>query len=234
MRRTATPPAEPPALGFFGKLPSRGDFVSRALSRRFIDPWDRWLQRVMEAVDPHLWPSADGLDRLIPGCRFAFTAGVCGPDALAGLLVPSFDRVGRRFPLTVAVTLPGASALAGLPSALDAWFSALDSLVGACMTEEMDFDSFQEELADFDTPVLPPGPPPHGPGEGIAVNVPAGQPVTIAFAPLLDSLLLDDRANPYSLWWLHPTEHDAGRVLLAQGLPAPARVAEILTWQCPP
>lgn len=235
MRRAATQqPAPPPELGFYGKLPSRGDFVSRALPRRFIDPWDRWLQRVMEEADPHLWPHAEDFERPIAGCRFALMAGVCGPEALTGLLVPSFDRVGRHFPLTVAVALPTVPALAALPAALGAWFSALDGLVAACMTEQMDFDDFQEELADFDTPALPPGQPAHGPGEGIAANVPAGQPVAAGFAPLLDSLLLDGRASPYSLWWSHPTEHDAGRVLLAQGLPAPARVAEILTWQSPP
>ena len=44
--------------------------------------------------------------------------GVCGPEGLTGLLVPSFDRVGRRFPLTVAVALPTVTALAGLPAAL--------------------------------------------------------------------------------------------------------------------
>ncbi|MCA8907052.1 MAG: type VI secretion system-associated protein TagF [Rhodospirillaceae bacterium] len=235
MRRAANQqPAPPPELGFYGKLPSRGDFVSRALTRRFIDPWDRWLQQVMEEADPLLWPNADSIDRAVAGCRFALMPGVCGPEGLTGLLVPSFDRVGRRFPLTVAVALPTVTALAGLPAALTAWFGALDSLVAACMSEQMDFEDFQEELADFDTPAMPANPPHRGPGEGIAANVPAGQPVAAGFAPLLDSLLLDDRASPYSLWWSHPTDHDAGRVLLAQGLPAPARVAEILTWQSPP
>jgi len=30
-------------LGFYGKLASRGDFVSRALPQSFIGPWDSWL-----------------------------------------------------------------------------------------------------------------------------------------------------------------------------------------------
>ena len=29
-------------LGFYGKLASRGDFVSRALPQSFIGPWDSW------------------------------------------------------------------------------------------------------------------------------------------------------------------------------------------------
>ena len=30
-------------LGFYGKLASRGDFVSRALPQSFVGPWDSWL-----------------------------------------------------------------------------------------------------------------------------------------------------------------------------------------------
>ena len=29
--------------GFYGKLASRGDFVSRGLPQSFIAPWDSWL-----------------------------------------------------------------------------------------------------------------------------------------------------------------------------------------------
>ena len=32
------------SIGFFGKLPSHGDFLSRRLPRSFVDPWDSWLQ----------------------------------------------------------------------------------------------------------------------------------------------------------------------------------------------
>jgi len=35
---------EPVSAGFFGKLPSRGDFVSRYLPKSFLEPWDNWLQ----------------------------------------------------------------------------------------------------------------------------------------------------------------------------------------------
>jgi len=31
--------------GFFGKIPSLGDFVTRDLPREFLDAWDDWLQR---------------------------------------------------------------------------------------------------------------------------------------------------------------------------------------------
>ena len=33
--------------GFYGKLPSIGDFVSRRLPSDFIRPWDQWLQETL-------------------------------------------------------------------------------------------------------------------------------------------------------------------------------------------
>jgi type VI secretion system protein ImpM len=85
-------------IGFFGKLPSRGDFVRAGLSRAIVTAWDGWLQDVMpmshEALDAALGSA--------PAWRFDFGAGVCGPHAACGLFLPSADRVGRSFPLLIA------------------------------------------------------------------------------------------------------------------------------------
>lgn len=43
----------------------------------------------------------------VPIWRFCLTAGLAGPDRIIGILMPSVDRVGRRFPLTLMSTLPG-------------------------------------------------------------------------------------------------------------------------------
>jgi len=34
--------------GYFGKMPVRGDFLSRGLPREFVEPWDDWLQLALE------------------------------------------------------------------------------------------------------------------------------------------------------------------------------------------
>ena len=38
---------EPP--GLYGKLPARGDFVTRRLDRGFVEAWDDWLQQAILA-----------------------------------------------------------------------------------------------------------------------------------------------------------------------------------------
>jgi type VI secretion system protein ImpM len=90
--------------GFFGKLPSRGDFVRGSLSRDVAEAWDRWLQAVLPAAIVRMegeeewqatWLSA-------PSWRFRLPSGMCGPLPLAGIWLPSRDRIGRPFPLIAA------------------------------------------------------------------------------------------------------------------------------------
>jgi type VI secretion system protein ImpM len=86
------------SYGFFGKLPARGDFVSAGLPRSFVGAWDAWLQGVLPTV---LRSLADGWNDA-PVWRFHLRPGLCGADPVLGVLLPSRDRVGRCFPLTIA------------------------------------------------------------------------------------------------------------------------------------
>jgi len=93
------------AVGFCGKIPARGDFVRAALPRSFSDPWDDWLQLMLassRAMLGEAWLPAwlEG-----PVWRFALMPGVCGPGMVLGLWLPSVDRIGRYFPLTVAAVM---------------------------------------------------------------------------------------------------------------------------------
>lgn len=118
--------------GFFGKLPAAGDFVSRGLPPAFTTPWDRWLARHLV---PRFGPAAPAL--------FFRRAG---PPAMAGVVVPSRDRAGRAFPLTVA----GAA-----PPDRD-WLDALAALATAAARGDLDVAALAAALAAHPGP--PPGP----------------------------------------------------------------------------
>ena len=96
--------------GWYGKLPTLGDFASRRLAVGFIETWDDWLAHGMaawRAGAPGEW-----LDEYLAGptWKFVLMPGVLpgppGATAWAGVLMPSIDRVGRHFPFTVAQPLP--------------------------------------------------------------------------------------------------------------------------------
>jgi type VI secretion system protein ImpM len=86
------------AVGFFGKLPARGDFVRTGLSRRFTERWDGWLQQVLPACRQSIGADWDETWRTAPAWRFA----LAGEAPVLGLFMPSVDHAGRHFPLTIA------------------------------------------------------------------------------------------------------------------------------------
>jgi type VI secretion system protein ImpM len=96
MSRAVTVP-----LAYFGKLPSRGDFVRSANQAALIQTLDRWLSQGIElmSADPR-WKEV--YDRG-PQVHFAFLS-VNSPRAIAGHLSASADASGRRFPFVVAST----------------------------------------------------------------------------------------------------------------------------------
>jgi type VI secretion system protein ImpM len=94
--------------GFFGKIPARGDFVRAGLPNGFITAWDDWLQSVIPVSRDALGEEWLPAWLEAPIWRFALARGVCGSDAVLGLWMPSMDRAGRHFPLTLAATVPDA------------------------------------------------------------------------------------------------------------------------------
>jgi type VI secretion system protein ImpM len=106
-------------VGFYGKLPARGDFV-RTLPRDFTDPWDGWLAAALAGSRDIM--GEDWLPAFLeaPVWRFSLAAGLCGGHAVLGLMLPSVDRAGRYFPLTFAALFDDRAAPADDPGWLDA------------------------------------------------------------------------------------------------------------------
>jgi type VI secretion system protein ImpM len=97
------------AIGFYGKIPARGDFVHAGLPRTFTNPWDDWMQRMLAASRSVLVQAWLPAWLKAPVWRFVLSPGVCGPDAAIGLWVPSVDSVGRYFPLALAAVARSAN-----------------------------------------------------------------------------------------------------------------------------
>ena len=91
--------SNPQPLIYFGKLPSRGDFVRSQHAPVLIQTLDRWLTGGVEllSADPR-WKLL--YDRATP-THFAFL-GSRSPRGMAGHLIASADASGRRFPFITA------------------------------------------------------------------------------------------------------------------------------------
>jgi type VI secretion system protein ImpM len=129
--------------GWYGKLPNLGDFASRRLPQSFITGWDEWLQSGLAAARDEWGP--EWLDRYLvaPIVRFWLGPGVLGDGAWAGLVMPSVDRVGRHFPLTLAQP---AGTLADALAARQ-WFELLDAAARRVLDVAYTVEAFEDDLA---------------------------------------------------------------------------------------
>ncbi|MEP6503993.1 MAG: type VI secretion system-associated protein TagF [Betaproteobacteria bacterium] len=127
--------------GFYGKLPSEGDFVTRRLPWEFTSAWDDWLQQGMQASRETLGARWLELYLSAPIWRFQVAPGVCGPLGWRGLFFASVDRVGRYFPLTLAFADGGAPALATLSGDAESWLVAEDAALEA-LAPTLPIDAF--------------------------------------------------------------------------------------------
>jgi type VI secretion system protein ImpM len=162
-----------PLTGLYGKVPAHGDFVRRGLPSSFVTPWDEWLQAAMSRARAGLGPRWEDAWDAAPAWRFALPAGACGPDTVAGVMLPSVDTVGRRFPITLAALLPTGAAVPD-----DAWFDALEGAALAGRAGQADADALAA--------AIPP------PGEAVRAAVfplvaPAHGPVATGAAPAEDA-----------------------------------------------
>jgi type VI secretion system protein ImpM len=138
-----------PGGGFYGKIPSEGDFVTRRLPWEFTSVWDDWLQQGMQASREALGERWLALYLSAPIWRFQVAPGVCGPIGWRGLFFASVDRVGRYFPLTLAFADTAPTALPALSGDAAAWMAVEDAaLAGLAPTLPIaEFDRMMEALA---------------------------------------------------------------------------------------
>lgn len=118
----------PIPVGYFGKVPGRGDFVKSGDNPALTKLLDGWLAQTMDllALDARWKLTYDAVAPL----HFAFIGPRRG-RAIAGHLVASSDQSGRRFPFlmmgTMEVAQPAAF-VADSPLVLSRLWSRLESL----------------------------------------------------------------------------------------------------------
>ena len=226
------------APGFYGKLPSVGDFVTRRLPRHFVQPWDTWIQTAMHASQERLGSQWLDIYRTSPIWRFALSRGCCGDSAWAGVLMPSVDRVGRCFPLTLAVEIgrlsPAAIFMTGGP-----WFERMETVALAALEPETALDAFDQMTRE--EPLEPPGAEACGIRKLSAAQRPARVRVQMdavesapgALVELVGSLV-GGPAGSHSIWSTSGSERVDPSLLVYEGLPGVGEFAGLLAGAYPP
>jgi len=220
-------------LGFYGKLPAKGDFLGRRLPRPFIDAWDAWLQDAIGQSREAMGEAWLEAYLTSPLWRFVLGPGLCGPDPVAGVMMPSVDRVGRYFPLALAITVPECRTPVGLAVGNDAWFARAEELALTTLDESAEFDGFDEAVAAIGAPDVAAAPlEAHVLAEACAVTVPGLEALAGAAPDLIDSIITA-LVPRWSVWWTSGSDAVKPTFLVAAGLPAPHGFAALLdgAWE---
>jgi type VI secretion system protein ImpM len=216
--------------GFYGKLPAKGDFLTRGLPREFIDRWDDWLQHGMNDSRQSLGEGWLQTYLTSPLWRYVVPANTLSPDAWAGVFMPSMDKVGRYFPMMIATKLPDDAKPLLVAASCNSWFEAMEGqLLAALDEEQLDMDHFDTTVQGVSMPtpsvVAPVAPTSidHG------TRLPLDANANVAQLFLQQSVSsLEATLGHCCIWWGHGSELVAPSFVMSRGLPGEGRFTAML------
>jgi len=201
--------------GFYGKMPCKGDFVSRGLPRSLVDQFDQWFQQGLHAARSCLGDDWNARYSVAPIWRFFISAGVFDQRPWLGVFIPSIDKVGRQFPCLIVLPVNQRLVTYEQVLAQETVFQRIEDLLLDSLELDFNFDQFCEQV---DALALRPISPPT---ELVAVKdeVPLMQNIH-AMRYQYHFLDLVTAVEYPVLWMSEGTEGVEPQLLVSSGLPA--------------
>lgn len=221
-------------IGLYGKLPAYGDFLTRNLTADFIQPWDEWLQYYISASREQIGENWLDIYLTSPIWRFVISTGVIDQYNWAGLIMPSVDRVGRYFPVSIVKPFPEHLSPVQFLFSEQAWYEQVESLVLMALDESLDVD---ELIASADE--IPLNLPSSyqatghlGEMGGFVIGMAAADDQNLSGSlPYLLNASLSTGLASFSLWQTSGSELIAPSLFCCQGLPSVGSVASMIDGQ---
>ena len=88
------------SIAFFGKMPKAADFVRRGISTTAMRDFENWFHSAYTEL------RSAGAQGLMHQCHMILPVRNEANGVIAVLAVPSRDRIGRQFPVVIAVFVP--------------------------------------------------------------------------------------------------------------------------------
>lgn len=210
-------------IGWFGKVPTVGDFVARNVAPELRARLDGWLERSIarsrdamgEAWLPAFLeaPVWRFVLHATPGTGTGASAGAGA--ATIGLMIPSVDRVGRYFPFVMLAELDRAPRTRDDLASADETLSLIEPHLLGVLDEAFDLDTFEYETSRI----------------ARALRDGAVRPFAIA---ALDHAVPDMPVTAAATtpdetwWWTEGADHRAAEFLRFDDMPPPDEFAALL------
>ena len=221
-------------IGLYGKLPAYGDFIFRNLKPTFINPWDEWLQHFISGSQQQMGEDWLNIYLTSPIWRFVISPGVIDNNMWAGFMMPSVDRVGRYFPISVVKSFAHTVNPVNFIFNHQAWYAELEAICLLALDGKLDADQLVSLMAEVE--VKPQDT--HQPTQDMldmgpmlfGLN-PANQDNMSSLLPYVLNAAFSTSISSYSLWSTSGSEMISPVFFSCQGLPPIAGIASMLDGQ---
>lgn len=224
-------------VGYFGKIPSKGDFLTQLLPRNFTDPWDAWLREVLAHGKSVLGDNWMEYYLTAPLYHYALSSGVCGNQNWLGVMMPSVDSVGRYFPMTICKSFSSSSNPLDLIESEKKWLENAEKLLLFCLDEnfsraELDHQLSQLQVEDSDETTITLKKATMNRFEDSAWNFPVHEKenVSVIYPELVNSMLSTFYTS-YSVWRTQGSDNLPPSFMVSEGLPPYKSVTAFIDGQ---
>ncbi|MFK7944427.1 MAG: type VI secretion system-associated protein TagF [Paracoccaceae bacterium] len=169
-------------IGWTGKLPCRGDFVTGGARLPVFSWFDAWAAEGMVAVRDAGGPAADAFltsDLL----RVVAAAGTLGPAPVLAVIGPGMDRAARLYPFMIAAELSDNVHPGETIQTASTWFEEAEEVFLNALAPDFEPDMLSGLIAGLPELSLP-----SGPGTGMAYGPLGATPVVSTAPPRLTML----------------------------------------------
>jgi type VI secretion system protein ImpM len=219
------------ACGLFGKMPSKRDFIAYNMERPFLDTWEQWLQAGVASSREIMGEAWQNAFLAAPIWRFWLGQKIAGLTT-AGALMPSVDKVGRYFPLSLCAPAPAGFRIAPPPdTALDDWHDNAERFLLELLEDELPEDPARL-IGGMHMPAMLQDARLGSLHSAFLNETPADGDIGRIFAALVS----EDSAATHgerTYWWTLGGPNHPPKVMVMTGLPEPPDFALLLGAQRP-
>ena len=220
--------------GLYGKLPAYGDFIFRNLNPAFITTWDEWLQHFISASQEQIGEDWLNIYLTSPIWRFVLSPGVIDNNMWAGLMMPSVDRVGRYFPISIVKPFTSNISPVNFMLKQSNWFNELEKHCLIALNGNIDVDELHSTVTEIEVLTQQSYQPTYNLGEmgPMLFGLPSDddEQVKNAMTYML-SAALTTGLNSFSLWQTAGSELVSPVLFSCQDLPPIGSLASMLDGQ---
>jgi type VI secretion system protein ImpM len=210
-------PVRAKRIGYFGKVPPTGDFVSRNLDNAVKEGFDRWLGQGLDKSRAQLKDGWLNSFLTAPVWRFLLDRQLDGGKLVAGIMMPSVDKVGRYFPFSLLIELENAPVDSFFLAGCDQLLGQFEDLLLSALSEDFDLDYFDYQVGMAARKFV---------GKDLADGAQAVSRFDLLRE--LDRQLQRLQPSGSSVWWTDGAEHRKPDFLIHEAMPVSGAFASML------